>query len=286
MKRLKPSRILAFLLLVVCLHVFTRSQTDGFRLTKATVRHSYPFEGIPQSPPSSLKQPFYYLGKGVQFYVFLGQDNQTILKLFKHHHMGPSIDTIKQVTPQLFAARFIAKREKRMHHLLKSAQIALNDLADETGVVYTHLSKTSGEVGSTLVYDKIGIVHKVDLDTTEFLLQKRAETVKERLDSLFREGQIADAISAIKELQTLVENRSRKGIKNKDGNILENCGFIGNQAVQIDVGSFTYRSKSTHPNPHQKAVMRCTLELLGWVKKYYPDHLNTCKKELFYENTL
>lgn len=274
------------LLVAISLHFFTRWQTDGFRMSKATMQHPYPFHEASLGTPRGLNQPFHYMSKGVQFYVFLGEDNQTILKLFKHHHFGLSLDTIKTLLPGRLASRHIQKREKRMRHLFQSAHIAGTLLSEETGVYYTHLSKTDQELGKGHIIDKIGVKHPIDFDKVEFLLQKRGETVKSRLESLFQSGDVNGAICAIKNIQHLVEHCSLQGIKNKDGNVLENCGFIGQKAVRLDIGSLTYRSKSTNPDPHSKAVMRCTLELLGWVKKHYPQHLKQCKHELYYEKTL
>lgn len=271
---------------IISIERFCRLQTGGFRFHKAAVTHTYPFKQISGSIPTEAKQPFYYLASGVQSYVFIGKDRETILKLFKHHHFGPSSDTLKKILPQNLSRPLIKKREKRMLNLFSSAQIAYGQLQEKTGVFYLHLGKTNGKHGKISLFDKLGICYDLDLDQTEFILQRRAETAFEKLHKLFKNGQTDEAISSMKDLLHLIEQRSMQGIKNKDGNILENCGFFGRHPLEIDVGSFIHRNASANPQPHKKAVLRATLQLLNFVKKNYPEELPRCKRELIYENII
>lgn len=282
------SKIFKFFLgifFLVAIERFCHFQTGGFRLNKAICCHEYPFHYETEKIPSCLHQSFHYLGKGVQFYAFLGEDQQTILKLFKHHHLGPSIDVLKKIFPRHFVRGIIASREKRMCHLFRSAKIAIEHLPKETGVLFLHVGKAGNRLGQGKIYDKMGNSYDLDFDTVDFLLQKRAIPVKQMLDSLFQKGLSETAITRMNTLIQLIENRSRKGIKNKDGNILENCGFVGENPVELDIGSFVYRTQSDNPDPHGKAGMRARLQLLGWVKQNYPDQLPLCKKVLLHEKT-
>lgn len=173
-----------------------------------------------------------------------------------------------------------------MVRLFKSAQIAHELLSEETAVFYTHLSKTDDMLGTTLVYDPLGASHPLDLDKTEFILQTKVDTVEERLDHLFREERIDEAIESMNTLLSMIERRSKKGIKNKDGKITINCGFKKEQPIEIDIGSYVFRSVSTNPDPHQSARMKGTMQLLRWIKGNYPEHLHTCKRRLLDENLL
>ncbi|NGX37331.1 MAG: hypothetical protein K1000chlam2_00485 [Chlamydiae bacterium] len=284
MMRSKIYKILLALALLVGVERFCRSQTEGFRLSKATSNYSYPFVEEISTCPAVLDQPFYFLGSGVQFYVFIGKDHQTVLKLFKHHHMGFSTDFLSQFLPPSHS--LLKKREKRMLHLFESVKIASQKLPRQTGVIYTHLQKTDRLLGETVIHDKLHIAYPINLDKTEFVLQKLATPVYEHLDSLFREKRIEEAIASMHSLVDLIRTRSELGIKNKDGNILENCGFLDNQPIELDIGSFVLRSVSTHPNPHQKAALSATLQLLGWIKRHYPENLQECRTHLIDENIL
>jgi len=285
MMRSKIIKICLAAALFFCTERFCRSQTDGFRITKALCEHEYPFSYSTNINPKNLHQPFYFLGSGVQFYAFLGEDKQTILKLFKHHHMGPSTDLCKKILPKSLSSALVAKREKRMHHIFTSTQIAKDELAEETGTVYLHIGKKPEGLGKTKIYDKLGIQHEVDLDKTDFLLQEKADPANTHLSKLFQKGAIEDAIKSMQTMRNLIKTRSKMGIKNKDGNILENCGFINGRPVELDIGSFIHREQSTNPDPHSKAAFRATLQLLGWVKKNHPEYLHKCTAELLHENT-
>lgn len=258
MKRLIKTVFL--LLLIFGVERFWRLQTGGFKLSKVQTDHHYPFSSTPQKiDPTLLQQRFTYLGSGVQFYAFLGADGTTILKLFKQHHFGPSISLLNKLLPPFLVAPIIEKREKRMLHLLKSAQIAAQLLPNETQLFYTHLQKTEKMFGKTTLIDKMGFSHELNLDKTEFVLQKRCIPAGIYLKNLSNKQE------AIDKLLTLIEERSKKGIKNKDGKVLENMGFIDGKAVELDIGSYKMRSKSTHPNPHLKARLKAEKKLMDWI---------------------
>ncbi len=85
---------------ITCLTFFVlekliRTQTEGFRIEKT--QSDFPFckqwEVENKNPASDLfDQSFYFLGSGVQCYVFLGADQKTVLKIFKHYHMSRTIN--------------------------------------------------------------------------------------------------------------------------------------------------------------------------------------------------
>jgi hypothetical protein len=285
MKHSKIFRIFLICLAVIAVERFCRHQTGGFRLSKALCKHPYPFSCVSGEVPDNLSQSFYYLGGGVQCYAFLGEDQETVLKLYKHHHMGLSTDLCKKILPLRFKTSLLARREKRMSHIFQSGQIAQDLLSEGTGTTFLHISKEPMGLGKTILYDKLGIAHEVDLDQTDFLIQKRADPAGTYLHALLKERRVDEAIAAMRDLCGLIKARSQKGIKNKDGNVIENCGFLAKQPIELDVGSFVYRQKSVHPDPHSKAAFRATLQLLGWVKKHYPEHLTRCAEELLHEQT-
>lgn len=277
------------LLALAAVERFCHWQTGGFRMAKAVTSRVYPLNAPFASTPTSLPeldQSFYFLASGVQCYVFLGEDGKTILKLFKQYHGYLSTDLLRKAFPPSFTRGALQKREKRMATLFRSARIACENLSEETGVYFTHLQKTTPFFKTIKIYDKLGIPHTLDLDQTEFILQKRAEVAGERLHRLFKNDQVAEANKEMNELLDLIENRSRKGIKNKDGKIMHNCGFLGEKPVELDIGSFVVRSSRSHSHdPHKKARVKATRQLLSWVKKQYPQHFPFCKKELLNETS-
>src|SRR5215813_2272463 len=76
---------------------FCYKKTDGFAHYK--ILSSLPFNEEWEVPPLSeneakevsaiLDQPFYYLAKGAQSYVFASKDGQSVIKFFRIYHLTP-----------------------------------------------------------------------------------------------------------------------------------------------------------------------------------------------------
>lgn len=280
------SRLLKGVLLFFLVSIFCHSQTKGFRVEKVVQKHTYPFLAPLSPPPSELKQRFTYLDRGVQCFVFLGEDQKTILKLFKHYKGSFSTDFISRVFPHSFSRKILLPREEKMLHLLESCQIAGDLLPVQTGVFYTHLQKTAHLTGKGIIVDPLGISHTIDFDQTEFVLQKRGDPLGKHLSSLFQKGDRKGALEAMNQILLLIEQRSKLGVKKRDGNALENCGFIDGKAAELDIGSFSHREKSINPNPHKKAVQKASLELLSWVEKKFPKEAPECRNVFYHANFL
>lgn len=283
MKRSTLVKLGLTLLLIGGIERFCQWQTGGFRIEKVRQDHIYPFSFAQRPPPPELHQTFTFLDSGVQGFAFLGEDQKTVLKLFKHYHGRISTDFLDRCMPRPLAKFLVQKREKRLGHILASAQMAHEKLPDMTGVFFTHLAKTAQHLGSITLIDHVGIAHTLPLDQVEFILQKKAELIENRLHALFEQNNREGAIEAMKTLLRLIETRSRQGIKNKDGKVLKNTGFIGAQAVEIDIGSFVVRGPSSHPGAHKKAARKAKRQLLTWIATHYPSELSPCTEALAHE---
>ena len=272
-------KIILSLICLVCVERFCYRQTKGFRLPKATTAHIYPFTSPIQPAPEYLFQSFYFLDSGVQFYVFIGEDQKTVLKLFKHHHTGPSYELLN-LFPERLIKPILHKRERRMCSLLKSVALAQARLADETGILYTHLEKSKGALGNITLYSPLGIKHTLNLDQTEFVLQKRVDPTVKRLYKLFSNRKVDEAITCMKSLLTLVEARSSSGVKNKDKRLLQNTGFFEDKPIDVDLGSFALLKPHDHPDRSLKERKRMILQLIKWVDQNYPEYVQEVKANL------
>ncbi len=178
-----------------------------------------------------LDQPFFYLGKGVQFYAFISQDGKTVLKFMKQQKSRPSD----------WLASFLGKRtkqNKRRAKICESCKMAYEQLQDETGVIFVQIKAHSSQVYPLRIYDKLGIAHTLDLNKTSFVLQKYATPL---LESLTPDN--------LKALFDFIDRRSAKGITNADPRI-RNFGLLDDRIVEIDIGSF-----QTEPQIDEKAAL-------------------------------
>lgn len=217
-----------------------------------------------------LSQRFTYLGKGVQSYAFLSADGTTVLKLFKHYHMWPSNQLFKQLPlPSSYRQKVLEHREKRMQRILGSCHLAFKEYREEAGLLYLHLNKTEGLPILTLS-DRLGRTHYLDLNRTEFALQKRAEPLYATLDAWMEKGDLKESKKAISSLFDLVLIRYQKKIKNKDPSLDRNFGLINGHAVQIDIGSLSKREEDASPEKAKREALKTATRLKKWLGKRSP----------------
>ncbi len=282
--------ILAVILFAVLAKQFSYKKTDGFALYK--ILSSLPFnpEWEPSSPPTRLEteellktldQPFYYLAKGAQSYVFVSKDGQTVIKFFRLYRLLPPAWMMALSFPIPLQPYKICKMLEKRKELDKdfiSYKIAFDEMKQQTGLIYLHLNKTSHLKQKIRIYDKIGIAHLLDLDNMEFLVQKKACLVYPGIDSLMKtQGQSAakEAISALVELLVF---RCKKGIFDQDPDLNTNFGFLGKYPVQIDIGRFCREDGSKTPQQYEEEISRITDNFRQWLDAHYPvlsEHLKS-----------
>jgi hypothetical protein len=266
-------KIILILATLVGVERFCHYQTDGFQLYKI-------LSDLPPRPewetapldPKELRQPYYYLGSGGQCYAFISQDGNSVLKFFKHHHMRPKswLNTFSFVGG---VRHILHERALRMAHIFGSCKISYDDFRDETGLLYLHINKTTHLNRSLRLIDRLGIAHTIDLDTTSFVLQKTAELAYPAFDRVMAQGDLEGAKRRIDSLIALILARSHKGISDRDPIIRRNFGFIGERAIEIDLGSFTKDPFLRTPSAAKKVLFYETLKFKKWLAKHHPSLL-------------
>lgn len=248
-------KLALFLLALYYIPKFCEKQTDGFTLLK--IAPTLPFNkewevnnSLTAELPAIFSQRFYYLASGGQCFVFVSEDDQYVVKFFKH------------------------PRKNRMRKLLRdfrSYKIAFEHLARECGLIYLHLNKTSNLHCKAKVVDKLNIEHTIDLDDVEFIVQKRADLVANHLNKLLSQNEMAKAEEAIRSIYELILLRCKKGIYDEDAKIHRNFGFIGNQAVLLDVGRLKYDTRRLDPDVQKEDLRNITRRLEATLQTISPE---------------
>ena len=266
-------KIAVFVVLFFAVGHFCDKKTKGFRMHKIASSSfiDIHLEAQPSISASEieelLKQPFHFLGRGGQCFAFLSEDGETVIKFFKQHNIRywdwlnqnsfPSaIDHLRQ--------KILRKHRHRSPQFFESCKIALEEFKDRTGLIYLHLNQTDCFKGEVTIVDRLGIAYKIDPNTTRFALQKRAKPSYKKLKQLIKEQDFDSAKQCIDSVLELIMERTQKGIRDRDPNIRRNFGFIGNKAVEIDLGSFT-KTKKTYPLKEE--LTEKTQKFKKWLNK-------------------
>lgn len=263
---------------VVCLSRFCSRQTEGFALYK--ICSDLPFckewetLELPNEKVLSLfDQPFHYLAKGAQSYVFISEDKNTVIKFFRLYHLRPPLWLSFLSFPYPFQLYKIQKMLDKRQELIKdfsSYKIAFDEMKEQTGLLYLHLNKTACLNKKLTFYDKIGIRHIVDLDQMEFLVQKKASLVFPAIEHLMQTEGLSSAKEAITALVNLLLYRCKIGIFDKDPDLNTNFGFFGTTPLQIDIGRFQHCPTIKGIDSHHDEIIRITDNFRQWLDQHYP----------------
>lgn len=255
---------------------FCKKQTGGFTISRISSHLSYdPRWDVAHTPDEEAflrkitNQPYYFLGKGAQSFVFCSQDEKYVIKFFRHNHMSVPLW-------QRWSASSASKRHSKLSKDFSSYKIAYEMLKEETALLYLHLNKTTHLQCSLDLVDKLGIHHPIPLDQYEFLVQKKADLVYPALDTMMKGGRTDDAKVALSGLVHFLAYRSQQGIFDKDPDLNSNFGFIGTKTIQIDIGRFKFRP----PQKDKNEIVRITDNLHQWLMMWYPELDTHLKSEI------
>ncbi len=256
--------------------------TGGFteaRITHEELAYNPMWEGRVLTPHEQayvkgvLDQPYYYLGKGCQSYVFLSQDGKTVIKFPKYHRFRPQewidfftwIPSVKEYQEQKAIERGL-----QMKKMFRGWLLGFDALGPETGVIYVHLNKTPDQPQPFTFYDKLGIAHTIDLANHEFMLQKRAVMLESALNTWMEEGNQKKAKEVIDAIVVMVLDEYARGLADNDHALMQNTGIIDDRPIHIDVGQFVRNESVKTRSGYVKGLFNKTFRFQEWLEEQYP----------------
>lgn len=253
-----------FLLLVICLYVvsvFCHKQTDGFALGKVATQL---LQGPgPHLDESLLEQPYHYLGKGGQCYIFASDDGRYILKLLRSSKLN-TLHLLHALFPLPSLQEKMTVQQELITQTLGSYLLAHDQLQEETGIVGVHLDGHAPLRLALKIIDKGKTTHIIDPNRYPFVIQKRATLVKEKITQLMDDDPEKARI-ALRRLFALLHQRIDKGIEDDDPNLSKNFGFCADIPIQIDGGRF-----SLNTSPSIEKIGNSKEDLQHWINQQYP----------------
>jgi hypothetical protein len=229
----------------------------------------------------ALSQKYTYFGCGGQAYVFFSADGNYVLKFFKQRHFRDP--THLNYIPFIKAYRDMkyAKRYKKICQEYSSYKIGFEEFPYETALIYLHLNKTSHLNKNLTIVDKFNIERQIDLDKTDFIIQRKAELVHDKINKQIAQGDIEGAKQTISNIVNLIVNRCKRGYCDKDPNVETNCGILGDHAIKIDVGRFFPDPKMKKPLFLKPELYHITRPFRYWLLKNQPDLVSHLDNEVF-----
>ncbi len=283
-KASKGSLILVtlFPLLMMGLGIFLCCQHRGFSVDKiASFLPHNPSWETPELVPQVREQfarevfaqPFYYLGSGRYCYAFVSSDGKYVLKFFKMSKLLPKM-WAKNFPFSLFERfRFenVEKKELLLQETFQSFKDAYLRLKEDTGLLYLHLNRTRELRTKVELYDKKGAKFIIDIDTTPFALQWKAEKIYSRLSNLAKTEKWDEARGAVHAVLELIADRTSRGFSDGDCGVGNNYGFVGDRPILIDFGSISYNDAYAYPHRIQHQVLELAERMDHWAMDNIPE---------------
>lgn len=223
-------------------HWWYYNKVLGFSTAKISSNLSYNVRWAAEEPQLEeleqiFSQPYSYLKSGTQSYAFVSQDGKYVMKFFRFNHLSHHWWDIMR--PEK-----VKKKQENLEKLFGAYKLAYECMKDDAGLLYVHLNKTSHLKRKIEVKDKHGRLFWIDLDQTSFCVQEKAELIFDHLKKILERGDREALQGAIQEMKNLIARRHQKGISDDDHAVTNNFGFVGDRAIQIDIGRLYQDSMS------------------------------------------
>lgn len=257
---------------------------DGFSPRRIQSLEYAAEENWGEEAAAALKKTYHYIGRGRQCFAFASDDEKYVLKF-------PRTDIYKtpfwaRVLPvKSYRENLEKSHREREAFLLNSFKISFEELKNQTALLAVHIGKSRSNGLMLHLVDAAGCKHHLPLSTTSFVLQyKRPILMKAFSDALEKKDQ-KEAQKILDALLTVIAERARKGILNRDRSFLRNYGFDGENAYQIDIGSFFRSPLLEKDTAFQKSVRDSIDPVQEWLSLHSPEmleYLNLQLKERFH----
>lgn len=257
-----------FLIAFNTLEHFCHQQTRGFSLQRIQFHQENRRPSLPNANTLALLQQTYrFYNHGNQCFAFISEDGNYILKFFKYADSSlpewtSKIPLLNHFKP--FRPKRIEKAAWKRTRDFQGYQIAFDHFREETGLVDLHLFPTQNTYPTITLYDKLGIIHSLDLNNAPFILQKRALPIYEQFSSWIQKNEIGKLQQGISDLISLCAKRISKNIFDDDVHFYSNFGFVDEKPIQIDPGHFKLSPTSSTELPS------LVTELKEWFSQHYP----------------
>ena len=228
------------------------------------------FESLTKNQNSFLQtvfsQPFYYLDRGKQSFVFLSQDNRYVLKFFDSRCLRSG------ELPFLFP---ISEEHcsKKLEQLFEGYRVAQSFDRKNTGLLFVQLTPDPAYHIQASIFDRFGFRHQINLEEVPFIIQERAIPLRELITKLLSKGKVKEAEQRLRQMIEMYVEEYRLGIVDLDHNFMYNTGFIGERPLRIDLGRLQFNEEIKDPAIYQQDLKKVFIGRLSeWLERHFPKY--------------
>lgn len=209
-----------------------------------------------------LAQPFQYLGKGRQCFVFESKDGQYVLKFFNQRYLR------MPWYGWLIGKQEKAKREKRQFFFEHSYDIAFREFGEE--ILFLHMGQ-SEEMPTVTIRDKARRKRVLDLNRIPFVLQRKGKPFYQGLQAAFESEGMDGLKREIDAFIAQIDSRISKHIADADVDVENNWGYVGSHLFHLDPGRLYIDPTLENSDRRRKEWDTATYRLRKWLKIHYPE---------------
>lgn len=255
--------------------------TDDFRVGNITYEVPYksfleidPEDKISENELNSiLDQPYSYIGKGAQSYVFGSADDKYVIKFFKFKHLKPSIfwEWMPSIGPlKTYKDKLAARKQRKLLGVFRAHKLAYDVDRAQSGLVFIQLNISQNPRRSVTVINKMGMKVDIDLEHIPFILQKKGVTLRSALTELLDKYDLDTVEKRVGQIFEMYANEYAMGIYDHDHGVMRNTGFIDDKPLHLDVGKLAKKSSMLQKKFAREDADIVTKSIKQWLNKNYP----------------
>lgn len=245
-------------------------RTDGFRISEIEGPLFLPSRSdLSEEVLEILQQPFTYLGKGRQCFVFESADHKTVIKFFNQSYTQmPWYEAF--LFNQEWKRKELFKRAQRKRYYLSSYLLAEKELKEETALLFVHQGGCAKKLPQLHITDRASRNWSLDLNQIPFILQKKGESFYHSLEQVATLEGSAGMQRWIDQYLDFLALRMEKQIADADQDTEHNLGVLDGHICLLDPGRLYREEQLQDPKRRKEEWERATRQLRSWLQSHHP----------------
>ena len=248
-------------------------RTDGFHQSKIArdlpnAQESFASDEV----LTIISQPFRYLDKGRQCFVFASEDGRYVLKLFNQSYFQMPWYSF------LCFAKELQKRSKRRTFFESSYEIAFKEFGEE--IVHLHMGP-SHHLPTKQMQGPAHDSFVINLNEVPFILQRRGQPFYAGLEWVYQKEGMQGLYREIDAFISQIAKRISKHIADADVDVEHNWGYVDGKIFHLDPGRLYRDASLALPMRQNEEGHIATSRFAKWLKeKHYEEALQYLENRL------